>query len=74
LTDCIRCDTCVGYPCLVHGKADADINDVRPVKSQKLVTMITGAKATLSCFAAGESVLMPIPCVVDVGVLNSWGG
>ena len=23
---------------------------------------------------AGESVLMPIPCVVDVGVLNSWGG
>lgn len=23
---------------------------------------------------AGESVLMPIPCVVDVGVLNSWDG
>lgn len=23
---------------------------------------------------AGESVLMSIPCVVDVGILDSWGG
>ena len=23
---CIRCDTCDGYPCLIHAKADADID------------------------------------------------
>ena len=27
---CIRCDTCDGFPCLVHAKADAEIIAVRP--------------------------------------------
>jgi choline dehydrogenase-like flavoprotein len=26
---CIRCDTCDGYPCLVHAKSDADINSAQ---------------------------------------------
>lgn len=44
LSDCIRCDTCDGYPCLVHGKADADINGVRPVRDRTNITLITNAK------------------------------
>ena len=27
---CIRCDTCDGFPCLVHAKSDAEVMRVRP--------------------------------------------
>ena len=27
---CIRCNTCDGFPCLIHAKSDADINCVDP--------------------------------------------
>ncbi len=30
---CIRCDTCDGYPCLVHAKSDADINCIRQISA-----------------------------------------
>jgi choline dehydrogenase-like flavoprotein len=41
---CIRCDTCDGFPCLVHAKADADVNCVRPVMDLPNVTLKTGAR------------------------------
>jgi choline dehydrogenase-like flavoprotein len=41
---CIRCDTCDGYPCLVHAKADADIIGVRPLLGLPNVTLVTGAE------------------------------
>lgn len=41
---CIRCNTCDGFPCLVDGKADADINGVRPAIAHNNVTLITQAK------------------------------
>jgi choline dehydrogenase-like flavoprotein len=41
---CIRCDTCDGFPCLIHAKADADINCIRPVMDRSNVTLRTGAK------------------------------
>lgn len=43
---CIRCDTCDGYPCLIHAKADADIECVRPVMDLPNVTLLTGAKVS----------------------------
>ncbi len=43
---CIRCDTCDGFPCLLHAKADADINCVRPALKSSNVTLITDAKVT----------------------------
>lgn len=43
-SECIRCGTCDGFPCLVNGKSDADINCVRPAKAQNNLTLITGAK------------------------------
>ena len=43
---CIRCNTCDGFPCLVNGKADADINAIRPAMSSTNVTLLLHAKVT----------------------------
>jgi choline dehydrogenase-like flavoprotein len=45
-SNCIRCATCDGYPCLVHAKADAEVIAVRPVMSRPNVTLLTGAEVT----------------------------
>ena len=44
LSPCIRCETCDGYPCLVHGKADAEVEGMRPALQYPNVTLLTGAK------------------------------
>jgi choline dehydrogenase-like flavoprotein len=44
LSQCIRCNTCDGYPCLVHAKSDAEVSSVRPVMRQQNITLITEAK------------------------------
>jgi len=44
LSPCIRCDTCDGYPCLVHAKSDAEVCGVRPVMGKTNVTLLTEAK------------------------------
>ena len=43
---CIRCDTCDGYPCLVHAKSDAEVNCIREIMHLPNVTLITQAKVT----------------------------
>ncbi|MGF1508397.1 MAG: GMC oxidoreductase [Myxococcota bacterium] len=43
LSACIRCDTCDGYPCLVHAKSDAEVCGVRPALEHPNVTLMTGA-------------------------------
>jgi choline dehydrogenase-like flavoprotein len=43
---CIRCDTCDGYPCLVHAKSDADINCIRQIMHLPNVTLMTNSRAT----------------------------
>jgi choline dehydrogenase-like flavoprotein len=43
-SECIRCNTCDGFPCLIHAKSDADINCVRPSLANKNVTLLTDAK------------------------------
>ena len=54
---CIRCDTCDGYPCLVHAKADADVIAVRPLLSRLNVTLLVNAEVTrLETDAQGRSV------------------
>jgi choline dehydrogenase-like flavoprotein len=40
---CIRCDAFDGYPCLVNGKADAQIICVEPSLKHENVTLITNA-------------------------------
>jgi len=41
---CIRCNTCDGFPCMIHAKADSDINAIRPVMNQSNITLLTEAK------------------------------
>jgi len=44
LSECIRCNTCDGFPCLVQAKSDAEISTVRPIMGQAQVTLLTEAK------------------------------
>jgi len=43
---CVRCDTCDGFPCLVKGKADAQVICVEPALAFPNVHLLTGARAT----------------------------
>ena len=55
---CIRCDTCDGYPCLVHAKSDADINCIREILHLPNVTLMTNSRVTrLVTNSAGTAVI-----------------
>jgi choline dehydrogenase-like flavoprotein len=41
---CIRCQTCDGFPCLVHAKADAEVLGVRPALQFPNVTLLRNSK------------------------------
>ena len=54
---CIRCQTCDGFPCLVHAKSDAEVIAVRPALEFPNVTLLRNAKALmLKTNAAGTAV------------------
>jgi choline dehydrogenase-like flavoprotein len=54
---CVRCNRCDGYPCLVHAKADADVVAVRPLLGRLNVTLLVNAEVTkLETDPAGRSV------------------
>ena len=40
---CIRCNTCDGFPCLVHAKSDAQVVCVDPALGHPNVTLLTNA-------------------------------
>jgi len=41
---CLKCDTCDGYPCLVHAKADAEVVAVRPALLFPNVMLLTNTE------------------------------
>jgi choline dehydrogenase-like flavoprotein len=54
---CIRCQTCDGFPCLVHAKSDAEIAAVRPALEFPNVMLLRNAKALqLATNAEGTAV------------------
>ncbi len=54
---CIRCDTCDGFPCLLHAKSDAQVIAVDPALQHPNVTLLANARATrLLTNASGRSV------------------
>ncbi len=56
-SQCIRCQTCDGFPCLVHAKSDAEVIAVRPALERANVTLLRNAKAMkLETDAAGTTV------------------
>lgn len=54
---CIRCNTCDGFPCLVHAKADAEVVAVEPALRRPNVTLLTNAYVErLETSASGREV------------------
>ena len=54
---CIRCDTCDGFPCLVHAKSDAQVMCVDPALHHPNVTLLTNAFVTrLETSASGREI------------------
>ena len=43
-SQCIRCDTCDGHPCLLHAKSDAQVRCVDPALQRSNVTLLTRAR------------------------------
>jgi choline dehydrogenase-like flavoprotein len=46
MSQCLKCETCDGYPCLVHAKADAEVVGVRPALARPNVNLVTNAKVS----------------------------
>jgi choline dehydrogenase-like flavoprotein len=56
-SSCIRCETCDGYPCMIHAKSDAQVICVDPALQHPNVTLMTNAKVTkLTTSASGREV------------------
>lgn len=54
---CIRCQTCDGFPCLVHAKSDAEVIAVRPALQFPNITLFRNALAIkLNTNASGTAV------------------
>jgi choline dehydrogenase-like flavoprotein len=54
---CIRCNTCDGFPCLVHAKSDAEVIGIRPILDRDNVTLLVGAEVQrLTTDPAGKTV------------------
>ena len=84
-SECIRCNTCDGFPCLLHAKSDADINCVRPSLAYDNVTLLTEARVTrlvtnkegdridhIEVLYKGEQVIYKADIVVvSCGAINS---
>ncbi|MCY7367091.1 MAG: GMC family oxidoreductase [Chamaesiphon sp.] len=57
LSECIRCETCDGHPCLVHAKADAEVITVLQAIKHPNVTLLTEAKVQrLHTSASGREI------------------
>jgi len=54
---CIRCETCDGFPCLLHAKSDAQVICLDPALEHPNVTLLTNARVTrLLTSTSGRSV------------------
>jgi choline dehydrogenase-like flavoprotein len=57
LSPCIRCNTCDGFPCLVHAKSDAQVLCIDPALQYPNVTLLTNATVqTLKSDSSGREV------------------
>lgn len=70
---CIRCQTCDGFPCLVHAKSDAEVVAVRPALGYPNVMLLRNARALkLETNSAGTAVTSVVAEVE--GVLDTFRG
>jgi len=66
-SQCIRCDTCDGFPCLVEAKSDADNNCIRPILSLPGVTLLTGAYVSRLTTSANGKEVTAVEVEFDAG-------
>jgi choline dehydrogenase-like flavoprotein len=64
-SQCVRCDTCDGFPCLVNAKADAHTTCVMPALEHANVTLRTHAYVTRLVTDAGGRRVTRIEAEVD---------
>ena len=56
-SQCVRCEDCEEFPCLVQAKSDAEVLGVRPALEHPNVTLLTNSQMLkLNTNAAGNSV------------------
>jgi choline dehydrogenase-like flavoprotein len=73
LSPCIRCNTCDGFPCLVHAKSDAQVRCVDPALQYPNVTLLTNALVKrLETDSSGREVREVV--VERNGVLETYSG
>jgi len=66
LSACIRCNTCDGFPCLVHAKSDAEVTTILPALQHSNLTLLTEAKVLkLHTSASGREIT-----AVEVSINN----
>jgi choline dehydrogenase-like flavoprotein len=73
LSECIRCETCDGYPCLLHAKADAEVVGARPAIAYANVTLLTEAKVQRLHTSASGQEITGVETVV-AGVVQQFQG
>ncbi|WP_293212761.1 GMC family oxidoreductase [Microcoleus sp. PH2017_34_RAT_O_A] len=73
LGNCIRCNTCDGFPCLTQGKADADVNCIEPIRHHHNVTLVTEAKVTRLLTNASGREVTQVEAEID-GELQTFTG
>lgn len=69
---CVRCDTCDGYPCLLHAKSDSDINCIREILNLPNVTLMTNSRVTKLLTNAAGTAVAEVE-VVHSGPLSTHG-
>ncbi|MBB5063683.1 GMC oxidoreductase [Granulicella mallensis] len=69
---CVRCDTCDGYPCLVHAKSDADVNCIRQIMHLPNVTLMTNSRVTRLLTNASGTAVTAVE-VIHSGSVKSGG-
>jgi choline dehydrogenase-like flavoprotein len=73
LSQCIRCNTCDGFPCLVDAKGDADISCVRPAQQFDNVTLLTEAKVRRLLTSASGREITAVETEINGEVVNFTG-
>ena len=72
-SQCVRCNTCDGFPCLVQAKADAEIIGVRPAMEQSNVTLLTNAHVTKLNTTPDGKAIKEVVCQID-GTTQTFQG
>ncbi|MBV9367531.1 MAG: GMC family oxidoreductase [Solirubrobacterales bacterium] len=64
-SNCVRCQNCDGFPCVVHAKSDAEVIAVRPAIEHPNVTLLTGAEAVRLRCNSNETAVSGVVARVD---------